>query len=85
MPLKRILLLNVRIKMAASQSAVVLNRSLSIRFWMAEKGKTCEIYRRMCDVNGEKMFPNRIKNGFVNKETESKRQFMELKHKLLLA
>ena len=45
-----------------------LEQRFVIKFLMAEKDKPCEIYKRMCDVNGEacfnkKMFTNDLNMG----------------------
>ena len=46
--------------MAASQSAVGLNKSV-IKFLIAEKCKLCEVYRSMCDIYGEACFSQKKK------------------------
>ena len=48
-----------------------------IRFMLAEKCKSCEIYRRMSDVYGETLFSQRniqkcVKQGFATKSLSQK-------------
>ena len=53
-----------------------------MKFLVAEKYKSCEIYRRMCDVYRKAYFSQKIpyKNGHATSSLCHKKKFMDWKH-----